>query len=298
MNTYFRDGQVIKLVTPKGYNVNLPYATNGGMINTFEPDGTDDWKFVVIRTTNGVKFKRINTNHIITAQKFPSYNLAPLEAYNDVGGEDKYQTWVPIPSKPGYFNICLLAQQDQCMNVPRSTNKTKLTTYQRDFNDQDQWFSAVVLSPSDDSEAENFFAWAKGQRGISRYDLNSDYDGQCVTLIARYVQEVYLPPNERSISRAYGNGKDTASVLARVAPFNQYFGAYTNSGTPSRGAVISFGATSNNPYGHVAIVMETQGRNVRLLESNADFRAPNTTVTDQRWINLDSGNVVGWTNPR
>lgn len=155
MNTYFRDGQVIKLVTPKGYNVNLPYATNGGMINTFEPDGTDDWKFVVVRTTNGVKFKKLNTNHIITSQKFSSYNLAPLEAYNDVGGEDKYQTWIPIPSKSGFFNICLLAQQDQCMNVPRSTNRTKLTTYQRDLNDQDQWFSAVDLSPSSGGANQN-----------------------------------------------------------------------------------------------------------------------------------------------
>jgi murein DD-endopeptidase MepM/ murein hydrolase activator NlpD len=155
MNTYFRDGQIIKLVTPKGYNVNLPYATNGGMINTFEPDGTDDWKFVVVRTRNGMKFKRLNTNHIITSKNFPSSNLALLEAYNDVGGEDKYQTWIPIPSKSGFFNICLLAQQDQCMNVPRSTNRTKLTTYQRDLNDQDQWFSAVVLQSQNNSGGQN-----------------------------------------------------------------------------------------------------------------------------------------------
>ncbi len=65
---------------------------------------------------------------------------------------------------------------------------------------------------------------------------------------------------------------------------------------PNRGAVISFGATSNNSYGHVAIVMETQGRRARLLESNFDFKNTNSTVTNQRWINLDNGNVVGWTN--
>ncbi len=69
---------------------------------------------------------------------------------------------------------------------------------------------------------------------------------------------------------------------------------------PNRGAVISFGPTSNpkNPYGHVAIVMETQGRRARLLESNADFKNTNSTVTNQRWINLDTGNVAGWTNPK
>jgi murein DD-endopeptidase MepM/ murein hydrolase activator NlpD len=146
MNTYFRNGQVIKLVTPKGHNVNLPYPINGGMINTFQPDSTNDWKFVVIRTKDGIKLKRIGTDYLITAQKFPSHNLALLEAYKDVGGQDKYQTWIPTPSRqPGFFNICLLAQQEQCMNVPGSRNNIKLTTFKRDLNDEDQWFAAVVL---------------------------------------------------------------------------------------------------------------------------------------------------------
>ncbi len=147
MDTYFRDGQVIKLVTPKGYNVNMPNATNAGTINTFEPDGTNNWKFTVIRTKNGVKFRKINTNYVITSKNFPSSNLAPLEANNDLEGENKYQTWIPIPSKPGFFNICLLAQRDQCMNVPGSTNRTKLTTFKGNLNDQDQWFSVGVLQP-------------------------------------------------------------------------------------------------------------------------------------------------------
>jgi surface antigen len=146
--------------------------------------------------------------------------------------------------------------------------------------------------------AERFFSWANGQRGISRYDLGSEYNGQCVTLIARYVQDVFLPANERRASRAYGDGKDTASVLASVAPFNRYFGGFTRSGAPNRGAVISFAATRNNQYGHVAVVMEVQGRRARLLESNADVRNTNSTVTNSRWINLDAGDVRGWTNPR
>jgi surface antigen len=149
---------------------------------------------------------------------------------------------------------------------------------------------------TNNSNTERFFSWANGQRGISRYDSGSEYNGQCVTLIARYVQDVFLPVNERRVARAYGNGKDTASTLANSSPFNRYFGGFTRNGVPNRGAVISFGATSGNPYGHVAIVMETQGRRARLLESNADFKNTNSTVTNQRWINLDTGNVAGWTN--
>src|ERR671933_969360 len=149
MDDYFRNGMTIKLVTPKGFNVNLPYPTNGGMINTFEPDNTGDWKFVVIRSSaDGFKLKRVGTNHLITTKDFPARNLTLLEAWQDVGGEDKFQTWVAIPTRPGYFAICLKAQRDQCMNVPNSTNRTKLTTYKFDANDQDQMFSAVPINSS------------------------------------------------------------------------------------------------------------------------------------------------------
>lgn len=147
MDDYFRNGMTIKLVTPKGFNVNLPYPTNGGMINTFEPDNTDDWKFVVIRNSaDGFKLKRVGTNHLITTKDFPAQNLTPLEAWQDVGGEDKFQTWVATPTRPGFFAICLKAQRDQCMNVPNSTNRTRLTTDQFDANDQDQMFSAVPIN--------------------------------------------------------------------------------------------------------------------------------------------------------
>jgi surface antigen len=147
MDDYFRNGMTIKLTTPQGFNINLPYAKNGGMINTFEPDKTNEWKFQVIRATaDGIKLQRIGTNYLITAQKFPSTNLAPLEAYKDAGGEDKFQTWVAIPTKPGFFALCLKAQRNQCMNVPNSKNRTKLTTYQFNPNDPDQMFSVGILS--------------------------------------------------------------------------------------------------------------------------------------------------------
>lgn len=277
MNTYFRDGQVIKLVTPEGYNVNLPYATNGGMINTFEPDGTDDWKFVVIRTTNGVKFKKINTNHLITSQKFPSYNLAPLEAYNDVGGEDKYQTWIPIPSKPGYFNICLLAQQDQCMNVPRSTNRTKLTTYQRDFNDQDQWFSAVVLqqpgsgnqNPSGNTPSgqpdfnlsvyrqENPF-WQSGFAPKStnppRYSMsNPNAKGNCTWYASGRAKQLGGDPARVNRLHSDATGWDNDASAAGIQM----------SRTPQVGAIAQW------EYGHVAVVEQVYSDGTILISESS-----------------------------
>lgn len=178
--------------------------------------------------------------------------------------------------------------------------------------------SAVVLGDAPNSQPlpncsgqfyqnpEAFFNWANGQRGISRLDTN-DLQGQCVTLVARYIQEVKLPANERTIPRPYGDGKDTASVVANNSPFNRYFGAYTNSGLPSRGAVISFRAIQGNPYGHTGIVMEARNynglRQVKILESNWDNRGSNSTVRIGNWMNIDRdengyGAANGWTNPK
>lgn len=143
---------------------------------------------------------------------------------------------------------------------------------------------------------EAFFQWANGQFSIARLD-RSDLRGECVTLIARYVQEVFLPSNERTTPPlAYGHGKDTASVLASNSPFTRYFGSFMTSGSISRGAVMSFPATSSNAFGHVAIVLEIRGQQVRILESNRDQRAPNTTVTSDRLINISAAR--GWTNPK
>jgi hypothetical protein len=179
MDTYFKDGMTIRLVTPVGLNVNLPYATNGGMINTFISDNTNDWKFKVIRSSaDGIKFQRIGTNHLITAKKFPSANLSPLEAWQNVGGEDKFQTWVAIPTQPGFFALCLKAQRDQCMNVPNSKDKTKLTTYNFNPNDRDQMFSVGILSNTSDDSTPLSLKRAKAwvDKEIA-YDQGRYYDG-------------------------------------------------------------------------------------------------------------------------
>ncbi|KYC40829.1 hypothetical protein WA1_24720 [Scytonema hofmannii PCC 7110] len=269
MNTYFRDGQVIKLVTPKGFNVNLPYTRNGGMINTFEPDNTDEWKFQVIRTSNGVKFKRIGTDYLITAQKFPSDNLALLEAYKDVGGEDKYQTWIPkaIESKPGFFNICLLAQQDQCMNVPGSNNRTKLTTFKHDFNDQDQWFSAVVIGNSGSTPI------SIGQPDFNKKEYRQDNPLWKAGFAPKSVDpSVYSMsnPNAKGNCTWYASGRvkelgrNTNLVNQLVADANQWddqarAAGIQTSRTPQVGAIAQWEANNNNGFGHVAVVEKVNG---------------------------------------
>ncbi|MGG6269037.1 CHAP domain-containing protein [Leptolyngbya sp. AN03gr2] len=151
------------------------------------------------------------------------------------------------------------------------------------------------------TKADQFFNWANGQWSISRRDPNtSGLNGQCVSLVVRYLQDVFF--NQSSASVAYGHGKDVANGVANKV--GNYFEPVTLNGLPKRGAIVSFrGAT---PYyaqwGHVAIVLDANnnaGRQALILESNADGNAPNTKV-QARWVNLDSyaGGTVGWTNPK
>jgi hypothetical protein len=150
---------------------------------------------------------------------------------------------------------------------------------------------------------EVFFNWVVGRSAITRLD-RGDLVGQCVTLVARYVQEVKLPASQRTVRVAYGNGIDTASVVA--SSFSTYFQPVTRTGLPTRGAVISF--YTSHQYGHTGIVMESRTyngqRQIRMLESNWDSKAPNTTVRLSPWFNLDTknGSVLytarNWTNPR
>lgn len=156
--------------------------------------------------------------------------------------------------------------------------------------------------------SEAFYQWARGQVGIRRLDPRMEgLRGQCVTLIARYIQEVYLTGSQRTTSIAFGHGKDTASVVASRWP--SLFTPVTTQGLPRRGAVISFPDIGRG-YGHVAIVMEAKQlsngqRQVRILDSNSDSLAVNSTVKEHtRWIDIPNGRVQGygrgiyWTNPR
>ncbi|RFP61766.1 MAG: DUF4114 domain-containing protein [Limnothrix sp. CACIAM 69d] len=158
---------------------------------------------------------------------------------------------------------------------------------------------------------ENFYSWAIGQTGITRLDGMYAYRGQCVTLIARYIQEVFLSESERSKSRAFGDGKDTARVVAST--LSNQFSPATSVGLPKRGAVISFpgiGVVNGIRYGHVGIVMAARQlsngqRQVQIMDSNGDGLATNSKVTSRStWINIPDGSASGygsgiyWTNPK
>jgi hypothetical protein len=216
-----------------------------------------------------------------------------------------------------------VANTNFCIDNPNRINGG-LVTLQQCVRNANQRFKinggATPPAPPSNGGAyyqnfERFINFAVGQIGIARLD-RPDLRGQCVTLIVRYIQEVYLTGSARTKALALDNGHGTAAAVARQFP--QFFEPLTTIGLPKRGAVVSFPEIGyvpnvgcpNNRCGHVGIVMESRTlngqRQIRIMDSNGDSKNASSKVTEyySRWINIPNGtangygNNIRWTNPR
>lgn len=198
-----------------------------------------------------------------------------------------------------------------CIDSPTRGDGGKVTLWQCNsgVNQRFRINGGIIIAPSSfDNFVRNFVnTWS-----IARLDPTPGWDsrGQCVTFVARYIQEVYLTGTEKTKSYAFGHGKDTARVVSST--FSRFFLPVTSEGLPKRGAIVSFpqiGVVKGITYGHTAIVMESRTSNgqrqIRIMDSNSDNRAPNSQVKEHaHWINIPNGSANGygngiyWTNPR
>lgn len=215
-----------------------------------------------------------------------------------------------------------------CVDSPTRDNGGKIHLWQC-VNNSNQRFKNSVTIPSNNGGVyyrnfEGFINFAVGKNNITRLDKNLPVlTGQCVTLIARYIQEVYLTGSDRTQERSFSNGRDTAKTVA--SSFPNFFSPTTTQGVPVRGAIVSFpdmgyvkdsikDGCPNNLCGHTAIVMKSEQlpngqRRFWIMDSNGDGKAPNTQVKEYYWDWIDistgfstSGKYYGkniyWTNPK
>ncbi|MEG5015191.1 MULTISPECIES: S8 family serine peptidase [unclassified Microcoleus] len=171
-----------------------------------------------------------------------------------------------------------------------------------------------IVSALTSKKAEEFFTWAKDQKTpISRLDAEAirqtgedyNFSGECVTLIARYIQEVFLPEKQRSsLLAGYGNGHQTAQTVANVKPYNQYFEGfvepkYLANNPPQRGTVISFkpGNGFHPTAGHVGIVMDYNPvtKEIKYIDIG---KSQGGIVTGEKTIKATDDRINGWTNPK
>ena len=151
-----------------------------------------------------------------------------------------------------------------------------------------------------------------GKTSIKRYDIGDSWaTGQCVTLIARYLQDHYgASKNSLSID----NGHGTAASVGRQ--FTNSFLPLSDPSDPIPGSIISFPNSPNSGdcggrlCGHVALVVNSQRNgnqlNIQILESNyglnnvgvnSQVRLNDITVNLQNYTVKDRGNVQ-WVNPK
>jgi hypothetical protein len=230
--------------------------------------------------------------------------------------------WACNPSDPDQnFNIISVGNgynliqrrgTNLCVDSPTRDDGGTVYVQPCDANNANQkWNNGTVAPPTTGGpyyrNFEGFINAFVGQWGIARLD-RSDLRGQCVTLIARYLQEVYLTGTDRTRTLYLNNGGGTAQAVA--SQFGAYFQPTTNQGLPVRGAVVSFPQLAGG-LGHTAIVMASRTlsngqRQIRIMDSNGDNKAPNTQVKEyySTWINIPNGsaqrygNNIYWTNPR
>jgi hypothetical protein len=197
-----------------------------------------------------------------------------------------------------------------CLDMPRRSRNTLMTLINCDSNNGNQLFVNAGTPPppppppiTSTGKMQEFFNRFNGARAITRYDLQgSSYDGQCVTLIARWLQDYH---GASKTSLAIGHGRDTARVVA-----SKFSGSYlpvSDPRDPIPGTIMSFpnspgsGNCEGRLCGHVALVLSSSRSGstltVRIVESNANAAAPNTTVTSQT-ITVNTSNPSNFTSSR
>ncbi|MGD2180498.1 S8 family serine peptidase [Lusitaniella coriacea] len=152
-----------------------------------------------------------------------------------------------------------------------------------------------------------FIDWAKSQNSIitrrDRHHLSNGgawSDGQCVTLIARYIQDVFMSASERSKpGQAYNHGYGTAGTVSGLPDFGSYTTpAGLNSNPPRRGGVISFmGSGFDATYGHVGIVTRYDAATNHIYYIDIGL-SQGGVVTGEKSISATHGAIRGWTNPK
>lgn len=296
----------------KALNTNNNFGKVDGQprMSIFDFNSNDpDQQFDRIQgSRGGTLLKHRSTGKCLNAHYLTNGGLVNVWSCNAADPDQNFNITSP---GSGYSQIQRTGT-NLCVDSPTRDNLGKVHVWECVGNSNQRFKNSGTSIPTPPTQTSNqkfesFVNSFVGQWGISRLDT-TNYKGECVSLIARYIQEVYLTGSQKSQSITLGNGKDTAGVVALKFP--NFFSPTTDQGLPKRGAVVSFPQIGGG-YGHTAIVMESRSlsngqRQMRIMDSNGDKKAPSTQVKEyySSWINIPNGTANGygnniyWTNPK
>jgi CHAP domain len=164
----------------------------------------------------------------------------------------------------------------------------------------------VVSGRASQRKINEFVSKFNGTSNIQRHDAWGDpgLQGQCVTLVIRYLQDYYGGSHS---GMALGHGRNVAAGAA--SQLSGSFLPLSDPSDPIPGSIISFQGFDPR-YGHVALVTNSSRDgdflNITILESNGDVRALfGDSVVSTRNIRVNAKNYSSsygdrafWVNPR
>lgn len=226
---------------------------------------------------------------------------------------DPAQNFNVIPVGGGY-SLIQRRGSNFCVDSPTRNNYGKIQLWDcNPANPNQRWQNGSNPPPvqppvqppvnqiQSQRKVNDFVSQWNGKTGITRYDPSgSGYNGQCVTLIARYLQDHY---GASKTNLAIGNGADVAYVVGNN--FSSFI--WNTTADPKPGSIMSFPALGGG-YGHVALVVNAQrsgtNLNVQILDSNSDnagansvVKLHNITIDTRSWTAPGYGSVL-YSNPR
>jgi hypothetical protein len=304
---------------PVTINITPNYGfKNDGIVNTWVGAVDDDSLFKYLTNGFGINFQRVNSSYSISSKDLNVVQGNAIVSYGS--GFGRYQDWNLEKIGGQYGDTYLFhwrtdINTNLCLDVRGFTQGQQLNNrtpvlWNCDRNNVNQRIRVIkqgqVLPPppqvvppiiQSQRKVNDFVNQWNGKTGITRYDLGgSDYNGQCVTLIARYLQDHYGAPKT---GLSIGNGGQTAYTVGNNFPSF----IWNTNADPKPGSIISFpslGLIGGIRYGHVALVVSAQRSatnsnllNIKILDSNGEGAGPNSVVR-QRDITVDTRY---WTAP-
>jgi len=126
-------------------------------------------------------------------------------------------------------------------------------------------------------------------------DVDGYYQGQCWDLAAHYAREVVGCP-----SLPTGSGGAEGVFRLHQAPIEQYFTLVANNPNdanqlPPAGALIVYGPTAGNPYGHIEIVMGANTAGVDVIYQDGFNPTQGPLRKFRKWGSLP---CMGWLVPK
>lgn len=126
-----------------------------------------------------------------------------------------------------------------------------------------------------------------------RVDVDHTFGDQCVDVAMSYVQNLFGKPWQQILG--YGNAKDLYNASSS-SYFTKVLNNHANaSQVPPQGAVVVFGVTKTNPYGHIGVVDSASSRGINLIQQDGFNPSGICFEAFRLWT---ASPCIGWLIPR